>query len=105
MATTELVKIAEFQILIQIRGGQLWNSLILFTIRHLGFLGGQLWRVTLYVLRAAFCNLPMFFLLQLIFSGIYFPSESLFDTFPLQEKSRLQVRGEYWAVEVRFNKC
>ena len=35
---------------------------------NLGFLGGQLKRVTLYVLRAAFYNLVMFFLLQLIFS-------------------------------------
>ena len=58
-----------------------------------GFLGGQLKRVTLYVLKAAFCDLAMFFLLQFIFFGIYFPSETFTsivshcpDTFPLQKK-------------------
>ena len=32
-----------------------------FPIGHFGFLGGQLKWVTLYVLRAAFCHLAMFF--------------------------------------------
>ena len=59
-------------------GGPTLELCNFFPIGHLGFLGGQLKRVTLYVLRAAFYDLVMFFLLQLIFSVHIFPSE----TFP-----------------------
>ena len=58
MVTTKLVKMAKFKILIQIRGT---DSAIFFPIGHLGFSGGQLKGVTLYVLWEAFYNLAMFF--------------------------------------------
>ena len=99
--------------MVQIRGA----TLEICNFFPIGFLGGQLKSVTLYVLRAAFCNLAIFsppaHFLWPIFLYRNFPINSF--SLPchisfsgLQEKLQsgwMKVRGEYWKVEIRLNKC
>ena len=72
MVTTKLVEIDIVLNYWYQLGGATLEICNFSPIRHLGFLGGQLKSVTLYVLRAAFCNL----------AGIFPPAHFLWHIFP-----------------------
>ena len=81
------------------------------TLILIGFLGGQVKWVTLYVRRAAIYDLAMFFSSS-SFSLAYISVSSIVshypDTFPLQACRPVWLnacqKGEYWAVKIRLNK-
>ena len=58
-------------------GGQTLEICNFFPIEHLGFLGDQLKWVTLYVLRAAYCDLAMFFCSSSFFLWHIFPYRNI----------------------------
>ena len=109
-----LKKLAECQIVIQIRGADS-GTLKKIPIGHLGFLGGQLkWSPCMYS-GQPFTSLLCFFSSSSFSLCIYFPSESFPsrvshcpDTFLLQKNLQaglMQVRREYVAPKIRFNEC